>query len=96
MVEIFNMHKFLYSLNYGGNIKGHKVLFTNRNNEEKEIILDKIEIGTSHISCKLVDNKGNKYQVPFIRIKKVFLKDELVFDNTDIDTSNSKIIKGYD
>ena len=95
MVEIFNMHKFLFSLNYGGNVKGHEIIFIDRDLKEKKIILDRIEIGTSTVSCKLFDEDGNRYLVPFIRIKKVFYNKELKFDNTDVDISNSKIIKGY-
>ncbi len=95
MVEIFNLHKFLFTLNYKKNINGYEILFVDRDNKEKKIILNKIEIGTSHISCKLFDEKGNRFIVPFIRIKKVFLGKELVFDNTDVDISNTKIVKGF-
>jgi len=95
MVEIFNMHKFLYTLNYDGEVCGKTIIFTDRDDVEKTIILDSIEIGSSHVSCKLFDKEGNRYLVPFLRIKKVFKGEELIFDNSDIDTSNSKIIKGY-
>jgi len=95
MVEVFNLHKFLFSLNHEGKIKEHEILFEDRNGEEKKIILDKIEISSSHVSCRLFDKEGNRYIVPFIRIKKVFFQGELVFDNSDVDKTNVKIIKGY-
>lgn len=95
MPNIFDTHKFLFTLNYDGNIKDHKVTFVDRNNKEKTITLEKIEIGTSPISCKLYDTKGKRHLVLFIRIQKIFKGNELVWDNTDADTSNTKIIKGY-
>lgn len=95
-MKIFNTHKFLFTLNYEGNIKGHEVIFIDRDNKEKKITLDKIEIGTSTVSCKLFDTYGNRYMVPFIRIREIYLEGELVWDSKDVDLSDSKIIKGYD
>ena len=95
MIDIFNTHRFLFTLNNGDKAKGHTVHFIDRDEKETIIELDRIEIGTSTVSCKLFDSNGNRYLVPFIRIKKVLLKDELVWDSTDVDTSNVKIIKGY-
>lgn len=95
-MDIFNTHKFLFTLNYEGAIRGHKVLFINRNNEEQEIILESIEIGTSTVSCKLFDDQGKRHLVPFMRIRKIFLGEEMVWDATDTDMSNIKVIKGYD
>jgi len=95
MVEIFNLHKFLFSINYEGSIEGYSVLFIDRNNEKKEIKLSKIEISSSHVSCKLFDEKDKMYIVPFLRIEKVFENGELAFDNSDVDRSNVKIIKGF-
>ncbi|MCA9497263.1 MAG: hypothetical protein KC589_10050, partial [Nanoarchaeota archaeon] len=83
-------------LNYENRIKGHEVIFVDRDNKEKKIILEKIEIGTSPVSCKLFDDKGNRYLVPFIRIRKVFLQGQMVWDNSDSDLSGVKVIKGFD
>ena len=95
-MEIYNTHKFLFTLNYEGKIKGHRVIFIDRDNNEKDIILDKIEIGSSTVSCKLFDSDGNRYLVPFIRIKEVYDGDELVWDGKSHDDSDVKIIKGFD
>ena len=95
MVEIFNTHKFLFTINHDGEIKGLKVIFIDRDESEKEIILDRIEIGASTVSCKLFDDKGNRYLVPFIRIREVFKGEELIWDAKDTDMSNVKVIKGY-
>ena len=95
-MEIFDTHKFLFTLNYENRIKGHEVIFVDRDNKEKKIILEKIEIGTSPVSCKLFDDKGNRYLVPFIRIRKVFLQGQMVWDNSDSDLSGVKVIKGFD
>lgn len=95
-MAIFDTHKFLFTINHNGEIKGHEVIFVDRNNNEKTIILERIEIGASPVSCKLYDTEGNRHLVLFIRIKKVFKDGQLVWDNSDVDTSNTKIIKGYD
>lgn len=91
----FDTHKFLYTLFYEGKIEGHEVVFLDRENKEKKIKLKKIEISASPVSCKLFDEEGNRYFVPFIRIRKVFFKGEMVWDNTDVDLSDVKIIKGH-
>jgi len=95
MAELFNLHKCLFTLNYNNEIKDHAILFIDKDNLEKKIKIDRIEISSSPISCKIYDDTGKRHIIPFIRIKKVFKKDELVFDNTDVDLSNSKIIKGF-
>lgn len=95
-MEIYNTHKFLFTLYYEGNIKGHKVTFIDRDNKEKTIDLDKIDIGASPVSCKLYDKEGNRYLVPFIRIREVHFQGQLVWDAKDTDLSNVKVIKGYD
>lgn len=94
--ELFNTHKFLYTLNYEGNVKGKKINFIDRDNNEKMIILDRIEIGTSPVSCKLYCHEGKRHIVPFIKIREVFdEKEQLIWDSTDVDLSNVKVIKGY-
>lgn len=94
-VNLFDTHRFLFTLNYNNNLKDHKVLFVNRENEETIIELQKIDIGASPVSCKLYDKEGNRHLVPFVRIRKIFLKEELVWDNSDSDLSKVKVIKGF-
>jgi hypothetical protein len=95
-MEIYNTHRFLFTLNHENNIKGHIIIFIDRDNNEIKIELDKIEISSSPVSCKLYDKQGNRYIVPFIRIKEVYREGELVWTTKDQDTTSSKIIKGYD
>jgi len=95
MAEIFDTHKFLFTLNYHGKIKGLKVIFLNKKNEEEEIILKNIEVSTSPISCNLISTSGEKIRVAFLKIKKVFRNEELIWDNSETDFSNSKTIKGF-
>ena len=94
-INLFDTHRFLFTLNYNNELKNHRVLFVNRENVEIIIELDKIDIGASPVSCKLYDKEGNRYLVPFVRIRKVFLKEELVWDNSDSDLSNVKVIKSW-
>lgn len=96
MVFVYDTHSFLFELNYSDKAKGHKVIFEDREGREKEIILEKIEIKSSAVSCKLYDTEGNKYLIPIFRVIKVYKDDELVWDNSDIDRSNVKVIKGYE
>ncbi len=94
-VNVFDTHRFLFTLNYNDNLKDHKILFLNRDNVETIIELKKIDIGASPVSCKLYDKEGNRHLVPFVRIRKIFLKEELVWDNSDSDLSNVKVIKSW-
>ncbi len=95
-MEIFNTHKFLYTLYHEGNIIGHTVEFEDRNGKTSKITIKEIEIGASTVSCKFFEKTGKSHRVPFVRIKQIFSKTgELVWDNTDIDTSQIKVIKGY-
>ncbi len=91
MIEIFDTHKFLFTLNYENKTKGLKIVFIDRNNKETKINLKKIEIGSSPITCKLYDDKNNRYLVPFLRIFKVYDEnDQLIWE---VDSNNSKKIK---
>ncbi len=95
-MENFNTHKFLYTLYDSGEVAGNKVEFVDRDNKLKTIVLESIEIGSSPVSCKLYCKDGHKHLVPFIRVKKVFDKEgELIWDNSENDTGNVKVIKGY-
>ena len=93
---IYTTHKFLFTLEHEGQIKDHRVQFINREGNEEEITLDRIEIGASTISCKMYSDKGVRYVVPFLKIRKIFKYGELVWDATDTDLSDVKTIKGYD
>lgn len=95
-MEIYNTHKFLFTLHYENRIKGHKIKFIDRDNEEKTIEVDRLEIGASTVSCKIFDSKGNRHLVPFLKIREIYLEDELVWDSKEVDISNIKVIKGYE
>lgn len=95
-MEKIDTHKFLFTLNYNNEVEGKKIIFTDRENNEKQITLKRIEVGASPVSIKLYCKDDKRYLVPFIRIKKIFDKDDnLIWDNTDQDTSDARIIKGY-
>lgn len=95
MVQVFDTHKFLFTLNYENKIEDLSIIFIDKSGNEKQIELKKIIIGTSPISCKLFDKDDNCYTVAFLRIRKVLKKGELIWDNTDVDLSNFKTIKGF-
>jgi hypothetical protein len=96
MTQVFDTHKFLYTLNYENDIKDLTVIFIDKTGEEKSIKLKEIDIGTSPISCTLIDEDNKKYRTPFLKIRKVLKnKTELIWDNTDVDLSKTKTIKAY-
>lgn len=95
-MEIYNTHRFLFTLNHENKIKDHKIIFLDRNNQENQITINKIEITASPISCRIYDNNGKKHTIPYLRIKKILNKNnELIWDATETDLSNVKIIKGW-
>ena len=92
--ELFNTHKFFYTLNHEKSIKGKKVVFLDRNNEEKKVEIERIEIGTSPISFRLYDTDGNRHTILFIKVREVFdEQNTLVWDSKDTDLSNVTTIK---
>jgi len=91
---LFDTHKFLYTLNYEKNAKGHKIIFTNKKGKKETIILEKIEIGTSPVSCKLHDTNGKRHIVPFYSIQFIYKGDELVWEGST-ENKKVKIIKGH-
>ena len=92
--QLFNTHKFFYTLNHEGTIQGKKVKFLDRSNELKTVIIDRIEIGTSPISFRLFDTEGTRHTILFIKVREVFdQNDELVWDSTEIDLSHVRVIK---
>lgn len=95
-MEIYTTHKFLFTLHYENKVKGHKLKFVDRDNNEKLVDMERLEIGASTVSCKMYDIDGNRHIIPFLRIKEIYEGEMLVWDSKDVDTSHIKIIKGYD
>ena len=92
----FDTHKFLFTLFHEGRIEGHEIEFLDRDNNLKKVKINSIEIGPSPVTCKIFDDEGNPHRILFIRIRNVYFNGELVWDNTDTDLSNARVIKGYD
>ncbi len=91
MDEIFDTHKFLYTIFYKKEFEGYKFLIF-RDNREVMVEILKFEVNAKPIVCRIYDKEGKKYTLPLQFVRKVFLHDELVWDNTDSDISNIKII----
>ena len=94
-MDKFNTHKFLYNLYHEGNIEGHKIIYIDKDNSQKEIDVKSIDIGPSPISCKVYDTSGNKHRIIFLRVKEIYYRGELVWENTDMNLDDLKVIKGY-
>lgn len=92
--EIFNTHKFFYTLNHEERIKGKTIKFLDKNNQEKKIEIEKIEIGTSPVSFRVFDTKNTRHIIPFLRVQEVYdEQNKLVWDSKDVDLTNVKIIQ---
>lgn len=95
MKDNFDTHKFLFTLKHNNDFLGYSVEFLDRNNNLLLITLSNLDVGTSPVSCKLYDENNDKYIVPFIRIRKIYKNNELVWDNSETDLSKVKVIKGF-
>lgn len=94
-MEIFDTHKFLFTLNYENKIKNCVIKIENNNNEKKEIIVEKIEITSSPVSCKIYDKKGIRHIVPFHKILEIKKDNETIWIADQNKNKKVKIIKGY-
>jgi DnaJ-class molecular chaperone len=61
----------------------------------EDFIIEKIEISSSPISCKIYNKEGDFEKVPFFRIKKIFDENGELIWETDNEFSDVKVIKGY-
>lgn len=94
-MEKFDTHKFLFTLNYQNDIKDHIIEYEDKDLKIKKIKISKINISPSPITCQIYDQNDKKHIIAFIRIKKIYKKNKLVWDNSENKTDNLKIIKGY-
>jgi hypothetical protein len=92
-MEIFNIHKLLYTLNYNLEIKGKKLVYLDLKNNSKTIQIEKVQITNSSIKMKVFDNKNVSHLILFSRIEKVLNeKNEIIFEN-EPDLKNIEIIQ---
>ena len=92
----FDTHKFLFTLFYEGRIKGHRIVYVDKNNCERSVEIAGIEIGASPISCRVTDLEGKNHRIMFVRIKEVWFEKDRVWENTDFNLEDVRVIKGYD
>jgi hypothetical protein len=96
MQEIFDTHKFLFTLNHNKEAKGHIIHYIDKDENKKQVIISKIEIGASPITCKIYDLENKKHLIAFLKITKIFnKKNELVWEVDKNLNKKVKIIKGY-
>ena len=92
-MEIFNIHKLLYTLNYNLEIKGKKIVYLDLKNNSKTIQIEKVQITNSSIKMKVFDNENVSHLILFSRIEKVLNeKNEIIFEN-EPDLKNIEIIQ---
>lgn len=80
----YNIHDFLFQTKYEGeSLKDWVFLIKEKSGEEREIVVDDIEITNKRIAFSLITKDNEKIRLPFLRVVKIFNSErELVFDNT--------------
>ena len=97
MVEdLFDTHKFLFTMNYENNAKGHKIEYYDKTNTLQKVEIKELIVNTTPISCRVITPENKKIAIPYIRVHKVFnSNNEVVWDMTDKELPKMKIIGGY-
>lgn len=80
MTYVFDTHKFLFTLNYEGKLKGSSIHFENRSGQKTQITIDRIDVSPSPLSCIIFDTLNKKHIIPYVRISHVYdEKGELIW-----------------
>ncbi|MCH8519785.1 MAG: hypothetical protein LAT82_03440 [Nanoarchaeota archaeon] len=98
MVEhVFNTHSFLFTLQDDKvNTSGYIIEYYSSPQEKEEIIIKDIEITISRLSFKVVTLDNKKITLQYMRVLRIFnANKELIWDDSEKDLSNIKIINGY-
>lgn len=96
MDDLFDTHKFLFTLSYENRFQGHKIEYLEKDNTSKLIEIKELIVNTSPVSCRVITPEDTKLAIAYMRILKIYdSKDELVWDASDKDISKMKIIGGY-
>lgn len=96
MDDLFDTHKFLFTLSYENRYEDHSIEYLNKENETEIIKIKELIVNTSPVSCRVIDENGNKKAIGYLRVIKIFDEDnEVVWDMSDRDISDVKIIGGY-
>ena len=98
MVEhVFNTHSFLFTLQDDNvNTSGYIIEYYISPEKNEEITILDIEITISRLSFKVITPDNKKITLQYMRVLKIFNKDgELIWDDSEKDLSNIKVIEGY-
>ena len=98
MVEhVFNTHSFLFTLQDDKvNTSGYIIEYYISPQKNEEITIEDIEITTSRLSFKVITSENKKVTLQYMRVLRIFNQDkELVWDDSEKDLSNIKVIQGY-
>ncbi|MFT4244831.1 MAG: hypothetical protein ACMXYB_05250 [Candidatus Woesearchaeota archaeon] len=98
MVEhVFNTHSFLFTLQCDKiNTSGYIIEYYISPEKSEEITVLDIEITISRLSFKITTPDNKKMTLQYMRVLRIFnQKKELIWDDSEKDLSNIKVIKGY-
>ena len=98
MVEhVFNTHSFLFTLQDDKiDTSGYIIEYYISPQKSECIQIKNIEITISRLSFKVITQNNDKITLQYMRVLKIFNKNkELIWDDSEKDLSNVKIIEGY-
>lgn len=97
MDDLFDTHKFLFTLSYENRSKGHKIEYLDKNNNILKVQIKELIVNTSPVSCRVITPDDKKIAIGYLRVVKIYNEnDELVWDMSDKEISHVKVIGGYE
>ena len=96
MEDLFDTHKFLFTLAYEKRFIDHKIEYLDNKNELQKVEIKELIVNTSPVSCRVITPDDKKFAIAYLRVVKVYdSNDEIVWDNSENDNSNTRVIEGY-
>lgn len=94
--DMFDTHKFLFTLSYDNRAKGHKIEYLDKDSNIQKVEIKELIVNTSPVSCRVITPENLKVAIGYLRVTKIFDdKDELVWDMSDKEIPDVKVIGGY-
>lgn len=96
MDDLFDTHKFLFTLSYENRAQGHKIEYLDRNDKKNTVEIKELIVNTSPISFRVITPENEKVAIGYLRVLKIFDSSrELVWDMSDAKIPKTKVIDGY-
>ena len=94
--DIFDTHKFLFTLHYEKRAKGHSIEYIDKNEKDQIVEIKELIVNTSPISCRVITPQNEKISIIYVRIRKIYdTSKKVVWDMSDTKITKAKVIQGY-